>query len=59
MDTAKVTVIPSGGSLRVSLFTYGHIILPSILLGVSLSKLENDYEGNLSVWPGSHFLLHR
>lgn len=35
------------------------LVLYSLLVGISLSSVENDYEGNLTVWPGSHYLLHR
>lgn len=30
----------------------------SLLVGVALSAMEEDFAGNLSVWPSSHFLLH-
>jgi hypothetical protein len=31
----------------------------SLLLGIVLSDISEDFSGNLMVWPGSHLLLHR
>ena len=31
----------------------------SLLLGVCLSDVDEDFSGNLLVWPGSHLLLHQ
>ncbi len=31
----------------------------SLLLGICLSDVEEDYSGNLCVWPNSHILIHQ
>jgi len=31
----------------------------SILLGICLNDINDDFSGNLLVWPGSHYLIHQ
>lgn len=64
MDIAKAFPIASGQQLLTAshLLASKHTTDPvyvSLLVGIPLSRVDGDYQGNLCVWPGSHFLLHK